>query len=51
MDTNVCEEIIQRSRFSNFKLGSNEEAVGRLIGLAKNPELLRLMFEGWRAYL
>jgi hypothetical protein len=51
MDTNVCEEILQRSRFFNLGVGSAEEGVAKLIASAKDPELLRLMFEGWRAYL
>lgn len=43
-DTNICQEIIKRSKFNSFKVGSIEEAVGRLIDHAKCPELLRLMF-------
>lgn len=51
MDTNVCEEIIMRSKFMSFKTGSSEEAVGQLIRYAKDPEILRLMLESWKPCL
>jgi hypothetical protein len=32
-------------------VGDEAEGVAKLIYSAMNPELLRLMFDGWRAYL